>query len=459
MSGVRGVTIVLVPILVLGTMAVGLRLGAEPPGLAAHVIPMPAPAARDRLVWQVRVFREERRIREPGAGVPIVVIATSAKSPVASVQATTNEDGIAEVTLPLATKPDEEIDVEVRGAGVVLARGRARVPASTPSQMPAPVRATKADGDVKLEVFSPPGGIAPSLLSTIKIRARPPSAVPAHALTIKPEGEAGLEIAGSADLCGRDATLDRETGRYSLSVRAMGHVLGLRLDARAENAHGAWYGALPVVPGGDEIAVEPLNPAADAPFALKVTSPTSKPMVYVEIYDDAGRELAAPLPLTVQGGYRVATMPVRGLPKGRHFAIASSRAEGFDVGTAVARGFLVGERGEVTCEGELDLFAREPPRSKREVAIDGFDLRRAEAARIRRKGMTLAVASLTIGAILAAVTLLAPLRKKPTTTADGGVIEGLTKAAMPRWAIAAMLLGLSCLAYLLLAGLVLYSGN
>ncbi len=447
-SKLRAVTIVVGPLLVLGTMAVGLRLGAEPPGVAAHVVAFPAPAANDRLVWQVRTFQEARRIREPASDMPFALRARGGGTEV-RVSGKTNVEGIAEVELPLKTTPGMDVDVEVTSSGALLASGVVRTPAPIATHAPEPVRPTKTEGPTLIDVFVPPGGVPPSLDSSIRVRIRPPAGHSPSALKITAQGENGLDVT-------KQAGAPCPAGWVSIPVRAMGHVLGLNLEVSgADGARGSWFGALPVVMGGDAIELEPPHPPPDAPFVVRVRTPTSKPLVYVEILDEGGRVAAAPLPVTKGGGFGVAQLEAKGVGAGRYWVVASSRADGFQLGTAVAHAFAVGGSAAATCETEAELTLREPPSMARTIALDGFTLRRAEAAKIRRKGMTLAVISLAVGGLLAALMLLAPLRERaPTLEA-----EGLVRSSTPKWLIAAMLLGLSCLAYLLLAGLVLFSGS
>jgi len=262
MSALRSVAIVLAPLLVLGTMAVGLRLGAEPAGVAALVIPAPAPAARNRLVWQVRVIREERRIREPAPGRAIEVRAR--RGPEKTVwTGTTNEEGIAEAELAFSNiAPGDAVEVDVVSGSDLLARGTARVPEPRPSQALAPLRSTKSEGPVSIAVFAPPGGVPPQLESSLWVRTRVPPGRALADVRLSAEGEAGLEIMGAPSaIC--------PLGYASLPVRAMELVLGLRMSATGpDGLTGSWYGALPVVPGGDEITFDPAAPKPNQPFAM-----------------------------------------------------------------------------------------------------------------------------------------------------------------------------------------------
>lgn len=462
-SVVRTITTVLGPLLVLGTMGLGLRLGAEPAGIAALVVPAPLPATKDRLAWQVRALYEERRIREPAPALALEVRArTRDGKPIATWTGVTNVEGIAEATLVspgFAPAPGATIDIEVRSTKdrTILARGPVQVPADPEPTRMDPLRPTRVDGPLAVSVFAPPGGIAPQFANVVWIQVRDASGAAVSGARLAFEADPGLEIKSTpAPTCA--------AGYTSLVVQGIGHVFGLRATATAPaGATGAWYGALPVVPGGDEITFEPRAPTEAAPLTVRVRTASAKPLVYVEIVDDVGRELAVSAAVVESGGFGEATVTIPSLPRGKHFAVVSSRPDGFHLGTAVARAFRVGAADGNSCEGEAELGVRPPPSFLRTPVLDGFGLRREEAARTRRKGMFLAVGSLVTGGILAALMLASSLhRSRPRFElwgAEPSELEAMTRSTTPRWLVVALLVGLSCLAYFLLAALVLYSGN
>lgn len=464
MSALRSVAIFVTPLLVLGTMAVGLRLGAEPPGVAALVVVGPPPKTHDRWVVQLRVLREERRIRENAPGIEVTIGATRrGGGNTATWRGKTNDEGVAEAVLTFAAPalaPDEAIDLVVRGEGAILAEGTVRVPSPAAPSPLGPAKPARAEGPLAIDVLPPPGGLAPEFASGVWVVVHD---VDGHAISgarVTAEPDPGLEVAAPAKpTCAAGATF--------VPLRAMGHSLGARFVAEApdgakEAARGTWYGGLPVVPGGDEITLEPPAPREGEPLRVRVRSATMKPLVYAEVLDEEGRVFAASAPVArAATGFGEATIEVPGLARGRHFVSVSSRAEGFALGTAVARGFGVGGVTFESCTELLDVGVRPPPAFDRAPRLDGFDLRRAEAARIRAKGKSLAMGSLAVGGLLAGLMLATSLKRSaphPTNVDDPEAIA-ITKSATPRWLVIVILLGLSCLAYFLLAGLVLFSGN
>lgn len=464
-SVVRVLTTVTGPLLVLGTMALGLRLGAEPAGVAALVVTAPPPAGKDRMAWQVRVLFEERRIREPAANLEIEVRARSRDGKhEAKWKGVSNAEGIAEAELVLpgfVAAAGESLDLEVRSTknSTVLARGPVRVPESPAPTRIQPLRPTRLEGPLAVSVFAPPGGIAPQFENMVWIQVRDASGTAVSGARLALEADAGLELKTvPAPTCA--------AGYTSLVVQGMGHVFGLRATATAPGgATGAWYGALPVVPGGDQITIEPREPGERAPISVRVRAASAKPLVYVEIVDDVGREFAASAPVVATGGFGEATIAVPALSRGKHFAVVSSRPDGFRLGTAVARAFRVGQeaagaRSSEGCESDAELGIREPPTFERTPMLDGFMLRREEAARTRRKGTVLAVGALVTGGILAALMLMSSLRRStPRFDLEPKELEAMTRSTTPRWLVVSLLVGLSCLTYFLLAALVLYSGN
>ena len=458
MKYVRTLATTVAPLLILGTMATALRMGAESPGMAAFVVPAPAPKTGDRIVWQVRVLREARRIRDAAPAVPLDVVAL-ARGARATWSGTTNLEGVAEAELHFAQiAAGDPVDIEVRSGATLLAKGVVAVPAGVAPRAAPALVATKADGPLSIVLTAPLGGVPPALDSAIWLRVAGPGAEGAR---VALEGEAGLEIAAPS-------VVPCAGGRVKVPVRAGSHLLALRATATAQDGTASsWYGALPVVPGGDEIAIEPPRPAAGAPLKLVVKSPTPKPLVYIELYDDVGRVAAATRELTPVPGAPMAmptaSVDVPSAVAGRYFAVVSSRADGFVQGTAVSRAFLVGEAlAEATatgCDASADRLLFEPPSFARGVALDGF-VRRYEAAReTRRSGTRLAMFSLTLGIALAGLMIWSAMRQPKRRVDEMPEEAVLRQNTTPRWLAVIMLASLACLAYLMLAGLVLYAGD
>lgn len=487
---VRALAMVVGPILVLGTMAAGLRLGAESPGLAAMVIPMPTRAARDRLVWQLRAFREERRIREPAPNIPIDVV-VSAGDAHATWSGITNLDGIAEATLPLAkAEPGTRVTMTARSGAVILADGIVTIPEPGRTTAVSPLKATERTGPLDVKVYGPPGGVAAPFEQDLLVTVDGPDGhrYRSDQLRMSAEPDPGLEVIHAH-------TPHTTDDGALLRVRPLAHVLGLRVEVTGPNdLRGTWYGSLEVVHGGDEITLQGEHPERDrerkqenelspfiatAPITVAIRTPTPKPVVYVEILDGVGREVATSLPVEQSHGFGVATLTVPPNPAlgvGPHWAVVSSLPDGFREGSAVAKPFCVESNGEgppgrilassgPACDAHRSPASLAPPPFfPRAVVLDGFVLRRAEAARTRAKGVRLAVGALIAGGLLAALMLFTSLRASSPHLELGSDVEradadAITKTTTARWVVVAILLTLSCLAYLLLAALVLYSGS
>jgi hypothetical protein len=99
--------LMIVPMLIVIAVAIGLRVGAGE-GIRAAIV-YGAPSTGDALAWQVATFRDYGAARET---IPVKMhVAVKAGGKTFSIAADSNEDGIAEISIPTTEHPSE---IEVR---------------------------------------------------------------------------------------------------------------------------------------------------------------------------------------------------------------------------------------------------------------------------------------------------------------------------------------------------------
>lgn len=428
-SRARTALVVTVPLVAVATLVLGLRLGAGDAVRAAVVFASPparpAPDGRARLAWQVLTLLDDRGVRETVATKGLVVRARLGGAE-GTWTGETNEDGIAEVEIPLTgLEVGTPVELEVRAPGEAepLARGRARWDEDVvragrerarESRGPDAVRPAKREGAVGIDVLVEGERLVTGFDTNAWLRLTLPEGAATPVVELAPEP--GLEVASErpSPCPARGAGV----AWVPLRLRATGHVTGVGVKAVRDGATvGAWFGALPVAAGAFHAEI-PSAPAAGAPFDVRIVAPNPRTVAYAEVQDEAGRAAAAALAVERKGDeLPSATFHVPGLAAGLHWLVVSGEPRGAETraGAAMAWPFLVGAVDGVdatsACSSGPWLLAHPAPRFTRWTALDGLPDRHARNRRRKALGMAVALVSLLAAGLLEALLLTAAARE------------------------------------------------
>jgi hypothetical protein len=418
----------LTPAVAMATVALGMRIGAGEKVRAAMVYGAPDARAGTGQAWQLAVFDEERGIREPVRLEGIDVVARAGTSELRW-QVATNEDGAAELGMPLKQAPDR---IEVSAGGKLLATGQT-LPAPPSPESPALAqwaRFARRAGPISLDVALLGQRAASGFPASLWIRARDATTgAPREGIAIHVESDPGLTPA--------EPTVTTDAlGWAHLVVTPMGFSVPLLLHAEYGGARtgpplantGEWAGGLFISPGGSRIVMQDRYPPG-TPINLEVTVPTVRKTAYVEIDDAAGRAWAAAAALPPSDTQMPrAALQAPPLAPGLYWAVAADDPTGaskLGPGT-MARPFFVAESDEAALAFGTDHDACAPPADIRETsrvlsaclalvapapvprwtALDGFAFQRDRDARRRAHGLTIALGAIAIAVVLEVLLLL-----------------------------------------------------
>jgi len=425
--------IALTPAVAMATVALGLRIGAGEKVRAAMVYGAPDAHAGTGQAWQLAVFDEERGIREP-VRVDAVDLVAHIGTGEARWQVATNEDGAAELGMPLKQAPDR---IEVSAGGKLLATGQAEpnpVPVAT-HRLAAWARFARRAGPIYLDVAVLGQRAASGFPASLWIRAR-------DMFTGEPREGIAIDVESDPALTPTEPRVTTDAlGWAHLVVTPMGFSVPLLLHAEYAGARtgpplantGEWAGGLFISPGGSRIVMQDRY-APGVPIALEVTVPTVRKTAYVEIDDAAGRAwaVAAPLPPSDAEMPRAA-LQAPPLAPGLYWAVAADDPTGaskLGPGT-IARPFFVADSDEAALAFGTDPDSCAPPADIRETsrvlsaclalvapapvprwtALDGFAFRGAIDARRRARGLSIALGAIAIAVVLEVLLLLRAVTK------------------------------------------------
>jgi hypothetical protein len=414
------------PLLTMAVVAVGMRTGADSAVRGALVYGAPLSGAGTGLAWQIVTFDEDYGMREPVA-VPEMDVVARATGREARWRASTNEDGAAEMLLPLGEA--RRVALEVRAAGVLLAAGDAEVPVTLDRRDPATAwaRFTRRDGNVALDVAILGQRVASGFPASIWVRATDATThAPVKGAVIEPEQDASLSTAVA------QARTDSR-GWANVTATPMGHAVAMTLHVRAPGGGtGSWAGALFVSPGAAQISARDRYSPDEEP-ALDVVVPNVRSTSYVEVDDVRGRAWAAAIPLAApEGGLPRAAVRAPRLAPGLYWAVASSdpAASALLGPGTIARPFFVAGSDEQALAFGTDRDECAPPRDPRELAravgvcaalvgptpvprrtvLDGFVAQHARRANRRTRGLAVALGAIAVAMALETVLLLRTAR-------------------------------------------------
>jgi hypothetical protein len=470
------VLLVATPAAAMAAVALGLRIGAGTKLRAAVVFAAPQSDAGTGMAWQLATFEEARGLREPIAAPGVTVVARTSSREVRW-QGATNEDGVAEVALPLSG--DDAVRLEVTSDATLLASGQVRrAPDGTtrPAPTTAWARFARRDGPVMLDVAVLGERVASGFPAVIWVRATDrASGAPLAGVSIEPEADSSLVPASPS--VRTDAR-----GWAEIIATPVGHAVTMTFNARsAEGRRGVWAGALFVSPGAAQLRVRQRIAPEEEPL-LEVVVPTVRRTAYVEVDDSKGRAWAAVLNLSAEAGAMPrAKVRAPRLAPGLYWAVVSGDPAGaaqLGPGT-LAQPFAVAATDAAALAFGLDPSVCAPPLDPRDsprvlsvclalsaarpvprwVALEGFSQGRATEERRRARGLGLALTAIALAVILegvlvfrAALATRARLRVPPE-----GAEAPLPTQAHPAWTVAVALL-VGVLGLVLLAAFVARSG-
>jgi hypothetical protein len=455
------------PIVAMAAVALGLRVGAGGRVRAAVVYGAPESDAGTGLAWQVVAFDEDHGTREPVALAEIDVTARAGGREARWV-GSTNEDGAAEMLLPMPSA--QALSLDVRAGGELLAGGGASVPATIARSAPASAwaRFARREGAIALDVAVLGQRVASGFPASIWVRAT-------DAVTRAPLGNATIEPEGDASLSPATAAAHTDTRGWAHVVATpTGYGVALMLHARATREKtGDWAGALLVSPGAAQLVARDRYLPDEEP-TIDVVVPNVRTSAYMEIDDARGRAWAASVWLvTSQGEAPHARVRVPRLAPGLYWAVASSDpAAGALLGPGtIVRPFFVAASDEAALALGTDKDECAPPRDPREfprvlkvclalagatpvprwTALEGFSAQHARNARRRSCGLAIALGAIAIAMFLETILLLraahaARMRLREATSEEREALgAGVGRAGNVGIALFVALLGLALL--------------
>lgn len=475
-SSLRTAIATAAPLVAVATLMLGLRVGAKDAVRAAVLFGAPpaatGPDGRTRLAWQLLTVVDDRGVRETIAMRGLTVTAKTHDGRETRWTGATNEDGIAEVSLAFdRLEPGEPLDVVVRAEDdpKPLAEGPVRWERTAPRdpRPVAPVRPSKRDGAVPLDLFVDGERLVTGFDTTAWIRLRVPDGLDPAAIALEIAPEPGLEVPAE-----RPRLCDASTNgvRWAETrLRAIGHVTGVGIEAKVDGrTAGAWFGALPVAAGAFQASF-PRAVAGGAPLDVRIAAPNPRTVVYAEVDDERGRAAAAALAVEdAPGRAPSATFTTPPLADGLHWLVVSGEPRGAETlgGAAMAWPFVVGAVPGVdaskSCSLGPWLLGRAATPFARWTALDGLPMRSANNRKRHATGLAIALVSLAAAVVLEVLLLTAASREAravmaAVTAEEGDPSVDLASQRAPGGSLAVALL-LVVLGFALLAALVVAKG-
>ncbi len=432
--------IILAPALSFATLAVGLHVGSSGETIAAVVEGAPPSGDDMRIAWQVRVYRSDRGVREVVANEELSITVEHAGH-TSTLDATTTDDGVAELVAPLpGVRGGDDVVMSIRRArdGLVLASGHATVP-SFPvrgAESKGALRYYTRDGALVLDVSAESGALPGALSGILSIRARDASGQPV----------VGALLTFDPNDLGLTEPTTTQAGGWA-NVTAVGLINGeLRITATKGDLTGTWNGAIPVKLGAIRAAIapDPSNPARRALTLTRAT--TSATTIYVEIDDARGRAWAATPTLTPTpaGGSVGAQISLPTDLTTDHVWVVTGTSP--DSAETLAAGTTAWMQLDDTSPSPEALGARSLVKAGtfgRTTVLDGFALANERANQRKKKGLTIAISALVAGALVEAIAILRGAAKGSAVKASwitgkmGTVVIGVGLAVIGFFMLAA----------------------
>ncbi len=419
------ISILVVAVMSIATVAIGLRFGASEALRAAIVVGAPLPRGGGRAAWQLKTQEDDGRTRT--AISARVVARIRARGVERVIDTATNLDGVAELPFgvpDLATGDRVELDVRDASTNAVLARGVATWPKDPLAPIIAPdvkVRPSRIEGAVKMSVAVLGGALAPGQPGRVWIYGQ----TSALSWSVDATPDMGIEIAAPFQV--RRDVLCPHVGFIELTARGL--TAGVTLHAKDSEEHvGEWYGALPVMPGAMHLTAPVYADAGTVQIAI--ASGGARTLAYIEVDDDHGRATAQTVELTGEPPHANVSLDIR--TPGLDFIVVSGVADGAEAMTGATRAFPIWIGTGGPCETWLaGQSARAFPRF---VALDGFVEKRAVLAARKKRGRLIAFVGLALGSLLETLLLLRAARdgKRQLQNVQNAIIEGGETATVHR---------------------------
>lgn len=411
------ISIMLVAVMSITTVAIGLRFGARDPVRAALVIGAPLPRGGGRAAWQVRTQEDDGHLRT--AIITHIVARVRARGVERTFDTTTNLDGVAELAFEapdLATGDRIEIDVRDASTKAVLARGDAAWPKDPLAPIIASdikLRPSRVEGAVKMSVAVLGGALAPGQSGRVWIHGQSS----ALSLNVEATPDMGIEIAAPFQPA-RDVACPHD-GFVELTARGL--TGGVTFRAKDSEEHtGEWYGALPVAPGAMHLEA----PVHAEPGAVQVVlrSGGARTLAYVEVDDDHGRVAAQTVELAGEPPFANVSLEMR--TPGLGFIVVSGVVDGAEAMTGATRAFPIWIGPNAPCE--MSLAGQSGRAFPRFVALDGFIEKRAMLAARKKRGRLIALVGLALGSLLETLLLLRAARdgKRELQNVQNAILDG-----------------------------------
>jgi hypothetical protein len=420
----------LTPAVALATVALGLRLGAPRSQRGAVVYAAPAPLHAPTRASSLFVFGDEGGSREPLELLPLQVVARTAKGETRWL-GVTDDDGVAEVVLPVGLPPSPTRLTVTTGSTVLASGDIAEQPPSTAARPPAPwMPFVRREGPIVIDAALVGERAAPGFPATIWVHATArETGKPVARATIQLEGDESLTppmASGTTDAAGWASLVTTPVG---LALTVTIHARGQPGSGAGPETPGEWVGPFPMAPGAARIETR-ARWKPDEEIEIVLTEPIAWRDAYVEVDDARGRAWATTASRGVprpDGGVMLG-VHVPPLAAGLYWAVASAAPFGGTEGeTRTAyRAFFVARSDDAAlglgtdvqaCTGPADavdaertlgrclaLSARTPV--ERWLALDGFAGIRARDAVTRARGLRIALGGLLVAALLEAALLL-----------------------------------------------------
>lgn len=413
--------LVATPFVAMAAVGIGLRVGASDAIVAATVFSAPASLAGLGLAWQVVAFEVNRGGREPLVRQSLDVTARAGSATV-KWSGSTNEDGVAEMRLPLADA--DIVALDIQSGNDILASGEARVPPrlERPAIAPVWMPFARREGPIVLDVAVLGQRMAPGFPASIWVRATDAATqarIPDVTFTVEPDGSLTFGRGGRT----------QADGWAEMTATAAGFAISLGLHARSPDGRtGEWNGGLFASPGAAKLETKRRWATGEVP-TIDLIAPTARTSEYFEIDDANGRVWAATVPLIrADDDTAGATVKALALPPGLYWAVVANDASGgalLGPGTA-ALPFFVADTDDLALRFATDRAACDdapPPAlavhalgpclalaaatpTARWTALDGFSAKNAKLQRKRMRGMTIAWASVLMAMALEGLLLI-----------------------------------------------------
>lgn len=417
---VRRVVMYVTPCLSLATLALGLRIGAQPGVHAASIAIEPAGGGAP-LYAHLTTYWDESGVKEAKAlGGVVMIVRGGGRS--ARWEGDTKPDGTAIVPVDLggATPSSLEVEIHATGERGPLLKGVVDWPGGAAPAPRAPrravVRAEKQEGDVRVTLLMPDERLTVEGKTSLFVETTDRAGKPIAA-TVEVHPEPGLE-ARVVKAC--------DGGRTHVEATALFHVTGIGIRARTPDGKtGEWFGGLPTAPGALRVDLPPVV-AAGKESTVDVHRTNARSAPYLEIQDARGRVFAT----RILDDKPNATVKLPALAPGPHWMIVAGEPKAVEhvEGATVAHPFLVAEPplAEPCAIGPT----LGPPDSFKVVraTLDGLPSRRAGDSKNRRAGLFLALASLVMGGVIEAI-LLGAAAGEARRELESAMREGAGEAA------------------------------